>query len=147
MTATWPRWALGFFLFLLGGAVGGGAVWVRTSHPPTAADEPPVRWEATVFLPLVANPEHPFTPQEWDDALALLVKEFGGATLGTEVEGCWIDQHGRLQRERVRPVVVSFESARLGDFRRVLDAVGRRLGQEALYTRFERPQVEVQSVR
>jgi hypothetical protein len=141
------RWlAPGFFLFLLGVGVGGGGVWYRSARAPATSDGPPVRWEATVFLPVVANPDHPFTPQEWDDAVALLVKEFGGATLGTEVEGCWIDGQGRLQRERVRPVIVSFEPARLGDFRRVLDTVGRRLGQEALYTRFERPQVEVQTV-
>jgi hypothetical protein len=140
------RLAPGFFLFLLGVGVGGGAVWYWIARPPATSDEPPVRWEATVFLPIVANPEHPFTIQDWDDAIALLVKAFGGATLGTEIEGWWMDDQGRLQRERVRPVIVSFEPAKLGDFRRVLDTVGRRLGQKAMYTRFERPQIEVQTV-
>jgi hypothetical protein len=139
------RASLWFFLLLAGAAAGGVAVhaWQR----PSASNELPTRrLEATIFLPLRGNPGHPFEQAEWDAAVDLIVAEFGGATLGPQLEGCWRDANGRLLREAVRPVTVSFEYPRLADFRRVVDEMGRRLGQEAVYIRFEEPRVELRPV-
>jgi hypothetical protein len=139
------RASLWFFLLLAGAAAGGVAVhaWQR----PAPADElPPRRVEATIFLPLKGNPDHPFTQAEWDRAVDLLVAEFGGATLSAPLEGGWRDAHGRVLREAVRPVIVSFERERLADFRRAADEVGRRLGQEAVYIRYEEPRIELRPV-
>jgi hypothetical protein len=131
-------------VFVLGLVLGGLAVhlWQR---PHTGGGEPPRRWEATVFLPLNDNDGKLITAEEWQAALALFVREFGGATLGEVVEG-YYDDGGKVQHERMRPVIVSFEPHRLDDFRRTLDAVGRRLGQKEMYTRFERPHVELRRV-
>ncbi len=107
---------------------------------------PPRRYEATVFLPLVDNAGRPVPEQRWQEALGLLVTELGGATLGSPVEGCWRDADGTIRREPVRPVVVSFEHDRLASFRRTLQRVGRRLGQQVLYTRFSEPRVELTPV-
>jgi hypothetical protein len=104
---------------------------------------PSRRYEATVFLPLVDNNKKPFSPATWQEVLSFFAKEFGGATLGAEQEGCWLDEAGELRREPVRPVVVSFEPQLLNRFRTTLDKAGRRLGQEAVYVRFETPHVEV----
>lgn len=108
------------------------------SHGPV-----PRRWEATVFLPLADNQGRPFDEAEWQDALERLIGAFGGATLGQPQEGCWRDASGRVCREWVRPVVVSFASARLHEFRGAVQVVGERLGQEAIYVRFEEPRVEL----
>lgn len=135
-----------WFLLLLAGAVAGG-VAVHAWQRPSPSDELPTRrLEAAIFLPLRGNPGHPFEQAEWDAAVNLIVAEFGGATLGAQQEGCWRDANGRLLREAVRPVTVSFEYARLADFRRVVDEMGRRLGQEAVYVRFEEPRVELRPV-
>lgn len=100
-------------------------------------------WEATVYLPLADNSGQPFSEETWREVLAMLVGPFGGATLGSAQEGCWLDAHGRVHREQVRPVVISFAADRLKEFRDVVRAVGQRLGQEAMYIRFEEPRVEL----
>ncbi len=99
--------------------------------------------EATVFLPLADNDGRPFADDEWDRALVPLVTRFGGATLGAPQEGYWLGSDGRPRREPVRPVIVSFAPARLGEFRAAAHEVGRRLRQEAVYVRFHEPCVEL----
>src|SRR5262245_26198171 len=103
-------------------------------------------WEATVYLPLSDNQGRAFADQAWQDALAILVVPFGGATLGQPQEGCWLDVRRRVCREPVRPVVVSFAPHRLGEFRHAVHAVGKHLGQESMYVRFEEPRVELIAV-
>lgn len=111
---------------------------------PSPPDGPAGRqWEATVYLPLADNHGWPFDEAEWQAALDELVTAFGGATLGDPREGCWREANGRTLREWVRPVVVSFATSRLGELRAAAHAVGVRLGQEAVYVRFEEPRVEV----
>lgn len=99
--------------------------------------------EATVYLPLADNAGRPFADDTWQVALAVLVEPFGGATLGNAQEGCWLDARGRVLREPVRPVVVSFAPERLDEFRGAVRTVGRHLRQEAMYVRFEEPRVEL----
>lgn len=103
-------------------------------------------WEATVYLPLADNEGRSFAETTWHEALEGFVTAFGGATLGEPREGCWLGTRGRVCRERVRPVVISFAPERLGDFRRVVRDAGRRLGQEVMYVRFEEPRVDLISV-
>ncbi len=128
-----------FVLGLLAGGLG-----VQMWH--LRGNLPQRHLEATVFVPLVDNGDRPLSPEKWQEAVEPLLTRFGGATLGAPVEGCWSDQHGTLRREPVRPVVVSFTAGRMGEFRRVLHEVGRRLGQEAMYVRFEEPFVELLTV-
>lgn len=130
-------------LFGAGLLVGGFAIHLWHIH----ADNGPARHlEATVFLPLVDNHDQPLSPERWQAALKPLVANFGGATVGPPVEGFWHDSQGKLRREPVRPVVVSFAAARLVEFRRTLHDVGRELGQEAIYVRFEEPRIELLKV-
>jgi hypothetical protein len=138
------RLAVGTALLMVGAAAGSGGtlLWLKYDRR-HEEKKPPERWEATVYLPTADNKDSPFTQKDWDEAVGLLVNEFEGATLGAEVEGLWRGPDGKLEREKVRPVVVSFDTHRLADFRRVLDEVGRRLKQEAVYARFERPRVEL----
>jgi hypothetical protein len=122
-----------------------------TVHPTVAAAEAgagrpaPRCWEATVYLPLADNQGRPFSEGVWQEALEVLVASFGGATLGQPQEGCWLDAGRRVCRERVRPVVISFAPQRLDEFRQAVHDVGKRLGQEAMYVRFEEPRVELVS--
>jgi hypothetical protein len=134
----------GLVLFLAGSIVGGAGVffWTRTSEDGL----PPRRWEATVYLPLADNDGRPFTEQDWNDALGILVAECGGATLGIKREGVWVDERKQTRREAVRAVIVSFPRDRLDNFRRALAEAGRRLRQEAMYARLEEPRVEILTV-
>lgn len=127
----------GFMLLLV-------AALMDSRHPAVAAadDAPaPRRWEATVYLPLADNQGQPFAETEWQQALGNFVAPFGGATLGQSLEGCWLDERGRLCREWVRPVVISFVPERLAEFRAAVHGIGKHLGQEAVYVRFEEPRV------
>jgi hypothetical protein len=148
-TPTAPRSARvavlgGLVLFLAGLLLGGAAVffWMR----PSEHGLPPRRWEATVYLPLADNDGQPFTEQDWNDALGVLVAECGGATLGIKREGVWVDERKQTRREMVRAVVVSFSRDRLDNFRRALAEAGRRLRQEAMYVRLEEPRIEILAV-
>lgn len=106
----------------------------------------PRSWEATVYLPLADNQGSPFTEEHWHEALEILVRRFGGATLGDPREGCWFDASRRMQRERNRPVVVTFASHRLEEFRQAIHEVGQFLGQEAMYVRFDEARVDLIAV-
>ncbi len=136
------RWSVPVGIFLLGMIAGGAltGLW-RWSFRGDAA--PPRRLEATIYLPTTGNAQKPFTETDWHNALHLLVVEFGGVTLGSPAEGYWQDAQGRLQREPIRPVIVSFQREKLSRFREVVQEVGRQLGQETIYTRFEEPRVEL----
>ena len=141
------RGVIALVLFLAGAAAGGVGVlaWEhgpRLLHRPPAAGEPPRRWEATLYLPAAANDGHRFSAEAWQGAVAVLVDRFGGATLAGEQEGWWLDRDRHLRREPVRPVVVSFERQRLGEFRDLVREVGRRLGQDEMYVRLDEPRVE-----
>ena len=141
------RFGWGALGFALGLAVGAAATFAWHLHQVgRLGGLPPRRSEATVFLPLVDNDGRAVPEERWREALGLLVTEFGGATLGAPVEGCWRDADGTIRREPVRPVVVSFEPGRLANFRQALQRVGRRLGQQVLYTRFSEPRVELTPV-
>src|SRR5947209_1479900 len=87
-----------------GAGAGAGGGWYQA-----AREAPPRRWEATVYLPLVDNDDHEFPEETWRRAVGLFVDEFGGATLAERQEGWWRDGRGRLRREPVRLLVVSFE--------------------------------------
>lgn len=131
----WATW------FLLGMLAGAGAVlgWQRYRVPAV----PERRLEATVYLPTTDDRGHPVGEERWQKALGLLVKDLGGTTVGPPLDGYWRDDKGQLCHEPVRPVIVSFEPSQLPQFRRTLKEVGRRLGQQVLYTRFEQPRVEL----
>src|SRR5262249_507374 len=87
-----------------------------------------------------------FESERLDRAVHLLVKEYDGATLGPEVEGCWHSRDGKLRCEPIRLLVVSFEVERLPAFRETLKEVGQLLGHEAIYVRFEEPRVLILQV-
>ena len=134
--------------FLSAGLLLGGTVahsW-RQAQPPSPEELPPRTWEATVYLPLNDNAGRPFADKDWRAALEILVKRFGGATLGPRREGYWLDKGQRLQREPIQLAVVSFERKRLTEFRKTVREVGKRLGQESMYVRFEEPRVELLAV-
>jgi hypothetical protein len=137
-------------LLVAAGAVlgsGGVLLWqqirVRADGP---GPEPSRSYEATVYLPLSDNNGKPFPRDEWLASVGIVAREFGGATLGDLRTGLWRGARG-LQREPIRLVTVSFEPSRLERFREVVRAIGRRLGQEAVYVRFEEPRVELIAVR
>lgn len=115
----------------------------RDQAAATAGRPAPRRWEATVHVPLADNRGEPFSEVVWQAALDVLAGPFGGATLSTPQEGYWLDAGGRVCREPVRPVVITFLPERLDEFRRAVRAAGLRLGQEAMYVRFEEPRVEL----
>ena len=83
--------------------------------------------------------------EEWRGALHTLVTEFGGATLGSTIEGCW-DDKGRMHCEPVLPVTISFAPERLKRFQQLFRDVGRQSGQESISTRFEEPRIELTDV-
>lgn len=132
------RGLLGVILFAAGLAVGGLGVYTW-EHRPAA---PPRHWEATVFLPTQDDRGVAFPDERWQEAVRVLVNECGGATIGPPQEGWWQDD-GKITREPVRPVVVSFPRDRLAGFRLAAAEAGRRLGQRAVYVRVEEPRIEM----
>ena len=141
-------------VFLIGVVVGGSAAFTWTSRQqlftpppaPSSKDDPARVWEATIFVPVVDGEGRRFKEPDWQRALDVLVADFGGATLGNEQEGWWLDAHKQIRREAVRPITISFERHRLEEFRASLREVGRRLRQEAMYVRLEEPRVEVLAI-
>jgi hypothetical protein len=144
---TFRRALIGLVLFLDGLGLGGLGVyaWLHPLPSPVATVQklPARRWEATLYLPLEDNQGKRFVPEVWDGALNLLVAEFGGATLGPEQKGCWLDAEKQIRREPIQLVIVSFEQDRLTTFQEVVRQVGRRLRQEAMYVRYEESRIDL----
>jgi hypothetical protein len=134
-----PRGLLGVVLFAAGLAVGGLGVYTWEHRPSSL----PRRLEATVLLPTQDDKGAAFPDERWQEALRLLVDECGGATVGPPQEGWWQDDSKSITREPVRPVVVSFPKDRLAGFRVAVTEAGRRLGQRAVYVRYEEPRLEI----
>jgi hypothetical protein len=134
----------GIGLLSLGAALGavGTLFWQHWQPPEPAEDAPARSWEATVYLPIKDNAGKPFPPHVWDKAVGVLVRRFGGATLGPKRQGLWLTNDRNIQSEPVRLVTVSFDRGRLGQFREAVREVGNRLGQETVYIRLEEPRIE-----
>lgn len=139
-----PRGLVAVVIFAVGAAVGGVGVWTWDHGLPSPP--PPRFWEATVFLPTHDNDGKPFPPERWHDAVDVIVLECGGATVGDPMEGAWADDSRKVQRETVRPVVVSFPRKNLPGFRKAATEAGRRLGQQVVYYRLEEPRIEMLTV-
>lgn len=136
----------GIVALLLTGAgfvLGGSTVYTwQRSHETNAPEE---CWEATVYLPLTDNRGSRFSDEEFQSALAVLVQGMGGATVIEEREGYWRDG-GKICREPLRPVLVSFACEQLATFRETIRQVGRKLGQDVIYYRLEKLHVELLNV-
>ncbi len=131
---------VGVVLFGLGVLVGVFAPALWAPPWPSGIDS---HWEATLYLPAPVTGDSHLSDDNWKAALAEFTQPFGGATLIGPVEGLWHAADGTLQREAVRPVVVSFPTEKLPAFRARLEILRERLRQEAIYVRYERPLVEL----
>lgn len=143
------RCVAGLVLFVAGAALGGSAMhlWNAPAGTGTETGSPiPKSLEATILVPLADNQGRRFTNEEWQDAVGVLTHTFGGATLGEPQEGWWVNGRRELQREPIRPVIVSFAPDRLDEFRQQVRQLGKRLGQETMYVRFEEPRIDIISV-
>jgi hypothetical protein len=140
-------WGLAVALagFLTGIAVGAAGVWwwMPAASEAPSSPKPSRSWEATVYLPLNDNQGKPFARDRWAAAVAVLVRRFGGATLGSRRQGLWLNARQRIQMEPIRLCTISFDRPRLDEFRQAMREVGRRLGQESMYVRLEEPRIEV----
>lgn len=133
-------------ILLVGMAIGGLTVHalVKPTAPatPSEVNLPPVQWEATLYLPLQDNQGQPFPKEVRDRALDILIRKFGGATLGPERQGCWLDPKNQIQREPIQLVTISFPEAQLEEFRAAVKEMGQVLRQQEVYIRFEKPRIE-----
>ncbi len=135
----------GMCLLAAGVVLGAAGVlyWQQTrERTPASRPGPGRQYQATIYLPLQDNLGNEFPQDEWEAAIEVLVQEFGGATLGAKQEGFWVSGH-HIQREPVRLLTISFEHSRLDRFREKVREVGRRLGQDSVYVRFQEPQIEL----
>jgi hypothetical protein len=135
----------GIVLLAMGATLGaaGALLWERNQEPERHDRELPARLlEATVYLPLNDNQGKPFSRKQFQSAIRVLVRQFGGATLGSRHTGFWLAADKRVQSEPVQLLTVSFPRNRLGAFRWAVGEVGRRLGQQSMYVRYEEPRVE-----
>lgn len=140
------RGTIGALLLVMGITLGRVSFTEGSKATSQPLQQPPSHsLEAMVYMPLADNSGHPFSEEVWQGALAQLITRFGGATLNPAQEGCWLDERGRVQREPIRPVVVSFAPDRLPEFRDAVKSVGQKLGQEAMYVRFQERRIELVS--
>jgi hypothetical protein len=140
---------IGCCLLTIGIVLGAsGAILWQHWYPPGPDPDPlpPASLEGTIYLPLNDNQGAAFTDDELQAAIKPLVRQFGGATLGGKRRGFWLADDRRVQSEPIQLLTVSFPRGRLSAFRQAVAEVGRRLGQQSMYVRFEEPRVELVAV-
>jgi hypothetical protein len=134
-------------VLLLGGLLAGIGLTlvvqlVGGAHGPISS-----HYQATIYLPTQDNAGQPFSEERWREAIQLLVTRHGGATVGGELEGWWVEEAtGKTYREPVRPVVVTLPRGQVGALEQTAREVGAKLSQEAVYFRLEDADVRVISV-
>jgi hypothetical protein len=139
----------GACLLVLGIALGASGVFLWQHLQTSNADLnslPPASLEGTIYLPLNDNHGIAFTPEQLEEAIKLLIRQMGGATLGDKRRGFWLANDQRVQSEPIQLLTVSFPRGRLDDFRKAVTDMGRRLGQQSMYIRFEEPRIELLDV-
>jgi hypothetical protein len=140
---------VGLTLLLLGIVLGASGVLLWQHFHPSAADPEtrvPPSLEATIYLPLTDNQGKEFPQLDLNAAINAIVLKFGGATLGDRRRGFWRTDDQKVQSEPVQLLTVSFERGRLEEFRTAVAELGRRLGQQSVYVRFEEPRIELVAV-
>lgn len=86
----------------------------------------------TTLIPTHRNDGSAVSDAEMRDILGGLWRQFGGATIEGIVEGHWIDA-GKHYQDRSLKVSVACEANQLQEAEAAVLAIGRRLGQLAMY--------------
>lgn len=86
----------------------------------------------TVLIPTRRNDGSEVSDAEMQAILGGLWQRFGGATIDGIVEGHWTDG-GEHYQDRSLKVSIACESDRLHEAEEVVLAIGRQLGQLAMY--------------
>jgi hypothetical protein len=89
-------------------------------------------------VPLADNDGHPFDPQVFIDIKRAVDRLFGGFTILGEREGSY---EGQVERSLWIEVFVP--SKRIEEFRELVRATGRALGQRAMYIEIPPPCAEI----
>ena len=88
----------------------------------------------TTLLPKRRNDGSPVSRKEINSIVVSLRMQFGGVTEEGEVGGQWVDDdNGPVYRDRSLKVTVACDRSRLREAEEAVIAIGRRLGQKAMY--------------
>jgi hypothetical protein len=88
----------------------------------------------TTIIPKYRNDKTKVPGTELREILDGLVDQFGGMTTEGEIAGQWIDpKDGKRFNDKGVKVTVACDSERLGEAEEAVRAIGRRLGQKAMY--------------
>jgi hypothetical protein len=88
----------------------------------------------TTIIPASRNDGSLVSRREMAAILSGLCVQFGGYTAEGTTEGAWRDERtGRVYRDKGRKITVACEIERLEEALQAVRAIGRRLGQEAMW--------------
>ncbi len=91
----------------------------------------------TTFIPTHRNDGTPVSDAELDAIQMELAIHFGGATDEGLVKGMWLDEGGTLYRDTCRKLFVKCDDSRVDEVNGIVKAIGRRLGQKAMWIEFD----------
>lgn len=91
-----------------------------------------------ILVPLADNDGREFAPEVIVDIKRAIDRQFGGYTVLGLVEGSWQGQVEPLLR-----IQVVVEERRIEEFKTLVKAIGRRLGQKAMYFDAPAPSAEI----
>jgi hypothetical protein len=86
-----------------------------------------------VLIPLARNDGSRVRADEMQRILANIMTRFGGYSLGTPIRGAWTDATGHRFDDDTQPVIVSCDRERLEEAKQLVIAIGRQLGQKAMW--------------
>jgi hypothetical protein len=89
-----------------------------------------IEWK--ILLPVNDN-EGNSLAAERDGILGLIVKSYGGYTLGPVCEGAWVNDEGDIVIDEMQPVYVSMAAEDENHFVLRLEVMRKTLKQDALY--------------
>ena len=91
-----------------------------------------------ILIPLADNDGREFPPEVFVEIKKAFDRQFGGYTVLGIVEGSWQGQVEQLLR-----IQVVVPKKRIKELRTVVIAIGRRLGQKAMYFNPQAPTAEI----
>jgi hypothetical protein len=88
----------------------------------------------TTIIPTSRNNGRPVSRREMATILVELVDQFGGYTAEGVTKGAWRDERtGHVYHDRGRKITIACDRERLPEAIDAVKAIGRRLGQEAMW--------------
>jgi hypothetical protein len=96
-----------------------------------------------VFVPVTRNDGSEVSEEEMRGIWKMFWDSFDGLTIDGKTRGFWKDSSGRLYEDECLKLMVTGKPEQAEMFKTIVKAIGKQLGQLAMFTEISKPEIEI----